>query len=114
MSTLCNPSFQRRLISQINAINRYACLVAEPRNGSRKELAGVVDVTVLSEDSVLQHLLGAKEYIYVSGIAVLNKFRFKTLARTLDTTKKARTTCSNETHYRLQEAEGGDCIAESL
>lgn len=65
---------------QMNVINRYACLVAEPRNEvqeSRKELAGVVDATVLREDSVLQHLLGAKEYLYVSGIAVLNKFRFR-------------------------------------
>ncbi|KAH6834118.1 Acyl-CoA N-acyltransferases superfamily protein [Perilla frutescens var. hirtella] len=65
---------------------RYACLVAEPRNDlqeSKKELAGVVDVTVLREDSVLQHLLGEEEYLYVSGIAVLNKFRRQKVATTL-------------------------------
>ena len=64
--------------------NRYACLVAESRDefqDSKKELAGVVDVTVLREDSVLKHLLGAKEYIYVSGIAVLNRFRFESHQR---------------------------------
>ncbi|XP_047979674.1 uncharacterized protein LOC125221577 isoform X2 [Salvia hispanica] len=66
--------------------DRYACLVAEPRDefqDSKKELAGVVDVTVLREDSVLKHLLGAKEYIYVSGIAVLNRFRRQKVATTL-------------------------------
>lgn len=55
-------------------------MVAEPRDelhGSKKKLVGVVDVTVLREDSVLEHLLGANEYIYVSGIAVLNKFRYE-------------------------------------
>ncbi|KAK6116673.1 hypothetical protein DH2020_049555 [Rehmannia glutinosa] len=66
--------------------DRYACLVAEPRSDdqeSNKELAGVVDVTVLREDSVLEHLPGAEEYLYVSGIAVLNKFRRQKVATTL-------------------------------
>lgn len=45
-------------------------------NEGEKELVGVVDVTVDRDYSVLQHLPGAKEYLYVSGIAVLNKFRF--------------------------------------
>lgn len=55
-------------------INRYACLVAEPKTDTfdttTREVVGVVDVTVLREDSVLQHLPGAEEYLYVSGIAV--------------------------------------------
>ncbi|KAK4413318.1 hypothetical protein Salat_2744400 [Sesamum alatum] len=66
--------------------DRYACLVAEPRTDpqeSQKEVVGVVDVTVLREDSVLQHLPGAEEYLYVSGIAVLNKFRRQKVATTL-------------------------------
>ncbi|CAA2998840.1 Peptide alpha-N-acetyltransferase [Olea europaea subsp. europaea] len=63
-----------------SASDRYACLVAEPltdTGNSQKELVGVVDVTVQREESVLQHLPGAEEYLYVSGIAVLNKFRQK-------------------------------------
>lgn len=66
--------------------DRYACLVAEPRDDcqlSRKEPVGVVDVTVQREDSVLEHLPGADEYLYVSGIAVLNKFRRQKVASTL-------------------------------
>lgn len=53
-------------------INRYACLVAEPKTNTfdtTREVVGVVDVTVLRDDSVLQHLPGAEEYLYVSGIA---------------------------------------------
>ncbi|KAG8378421.1 hypothetical protein BUALT_Bualt08G0135600 [Buddleja alternifolia] len=66
--------------------DRYACLVAEPKTDqqeSDQELAGVVDITVLREDSVLQHLPGAEEYLYVSGIAVLNKFRRQKVATAL-------------------------------
>ncbi|KAL0314175.1 UNVERIFIED_CONTAM: hypothetical protein Sangu_2261900 [Sesamum angustifolium] len=66
--------------------DRYACLVAEPRTDtqeSQKEVVGVVDVTILREDSVLQHLPGAEEYLYVSGIAVLNKFRRQKVATAL-------------------------------
>ncbi|KAI3464380.1 hypothetical protein Pfo_021043 [Paulownia fortunei] len=66
--------------------DRYACLVAEPTTDpqkSQKELVGVVDVTVLREDAVLQHLPGAEEYLYVSGIAVLNKFRRQKVATAL-------------------------------
>lgn len=40
------------------------------------QLVGVVDVTVLRDNDVLQHLDGAEEYLYVSGIAVSNDFRF--------------------------------------
>lgn len=40
------------------------------------QLVGVVDVTVLRDNDVLQHLEGAEEYLYVSGIAVSNDFRF--------------------------------------
>ncbi|GFP86764.1 hypothetical protein PHJA_000820200 [Phtheirospermum japonicum] len=56
--------------------NRYACLVAEPKSDSQesnKELVGVVDVTVQMEGSVLEHLPGVQEYLYVSGIAVFNR-----------------------------------------
>ncbi|XP_051139143.1 uncharacterized protein LOC127256950 [Andrographis paniculata] len=66
--------------------DRYACLVAEPRNapqGSEKELIGVVDVTVQREDSVLHHLPGAEEYLYVSGISVSTKYRRQKAATTL-------------------------------
>lgn len=62
---------------------RYACLVAEsasnaPEQGSK--IAGVVDVTVLRDEAVLQHLpAGVNEYLYVSGIAVLSNFRFLSL-----------------------------------
>ncbi|KAK3003166.1 hypothetical protein RJ639_019851 [Escallonia herrerae] len=49
--------------------DRYACLLAEPASGSpqepRQELVGVVDVTVLRDEAVLQHLLGVNEYLYV-------------------------------------------------
>lgn len=69
--------------------NRYACLVAEPAMednkviGSTKsqahqnhqQLVGVVDVTVFRDADVLPHLLGAEEYLYISGIAVSNNFR---------------------------------------
>ncbi|KAK3028785.1 hypothetical protein RJ639_039051 [Escallonia herrerae] len=67
--------------------DRYACLVAEPASGSpqepRQELVGVVDVTVLRDEAVLQHLLGVNEYLYVSGIAVLNNFRRQKVASAL-------------------------------
>ncbi|KAI3863380.1 hypothetical protein MKX03_020541, partial [Papaver bracteatum] len=42
---------------------------------SAQGLVGVVDVTVLNNKDVVQHLDGAEEYLYVSGIAVFNKFR---------------------------------------
>ncbi|KAL8482559.1 hypothetical protein ACS0TY_028652 [Phlomoides rotata] len=68
-----------------SVINRYACLVAEQSDNQEveKEVVGVVDVTVDREGSVLQHLPGAKEYLYVSGIAVLNRFRRKKVATAL-------------------------------
>ncbi|CAL5212089.1 unnamed protein product [Lathyrus oleraceus] len=56
--------------------NRYACLVAENDQDSPKQLVGVVDVTVMRDQDVLQHLPDeAQEYLYVSGIAVSNAFR---------------------------------------
>lgn len=43
---------------------------------SRKKLVGVVDVTVLRDTDVKQHLLGAAdEYLYISGLAVSKRFR---------------------------------------
>ncbi|EPS63760.1 hypothetical protein M569_11023, partial [Genlisea aurea] len=54
--------------------DRYACLVAEPVSDPGG-LVGVVDITVLRDYSVLKHLEGLDEYLYVSGIAVLKKFR---------------------------------------
>ncbi|KAL4342111.1 hypothetical protein GQ457_08G024620 [Hibiscus cannabinus] len=53
--------------------NRYACLVAE--SPSDAKLVGVVDVTALRDDDVIQHLHGAQEYLYVSGLAVSKCFR---------------------------------------
>ncbi|CAK8575316.1 unnamed protein product [Lathyrus sativus] len=56
--------------------NRYACLVAENDQDSPKQLVGVVDVTVMRDQDVLQHLPDeAQEYLYVSGIGVSNAFR---------------------------------------
>lgn len=67
--------------------DRYACLVAEPSRDSpgsnMDNLVGVVDVTVLRDVDVLQYLSGAEEYLYVSGIAVLNNFRRKKVATAL-------------------------------
>lgn len=60
--------------------NRYACLVVEASNDTpevEKDIVGVVDATVYRHNDVLQYLPGATEYIYISGIAVLNKFRSK-------------------------------------
>ncbi|KAK8505012.1 hypothetical protein V6N13_140009 [Hibiscus sabdariffa] len=53
--------------------NRYACLVAESPSDSK--LVGVVDVTALRDNDVIQHLHGAQEYLYVSGLAVSKRFR---------------------------------------
>lgn len=69
-----------------SAPNRYACLVAESNTDdlkSRHGLVGVVDVTALRDEAVLRHLSGAKEYLYVSGIAVLNTFRRRKVATAL-------------------------------
>ncbi|OAY75801.1 hypothetical protein ACMD2_01333 [Ananas comosus] len=69
--------------------DRYACLVAESESKSDSQqetaqgLVGVVDVTVQQDRDVLSHLEGAEEYIYVSGIAVLQKFRRKKIATVL-------------------------------
>ncbi|KAI3889835.1 hypothetical protein MKX03_033873, partial [Papaver bracteatum] len=43
----------------------------------------LVDVTVLNNKDVVQHLDGAEEYLYVSGIAVFNKFSRKKVATEL-------------------------------
>lgn len=65
----------------ILTLNRYACLVAEPAadssKSSRQNLVGIVDVTASRDESVMQHLRGAEEYLYVSGIAVSKTFRFQ-------------------------------------
>ncbi|CAK9141343.1 unnamed protein product [Ilex paraguariensis] len=66
--------------------DRYACLVAETAPEvpeSVKELVGVVDITAMRDEAVLQHLPGVDEYLYVSGIAVLNNFRRKKVATAL-------------------------------
>ncbi|KAK1431419.1 hypothetical protein QVD17_07878 [Tagetes erecta] len=66
--------------------DRYACLVAEMTTSDSEEnqqLVGVVDATVFRDASVLQHLSGADEYLYVSGIAVLRSFRRKKVASVL-------------------------------
>ncbi|KAK4352744.1 hypothetical protein RND71_028262 [Anisodus tanguticus] len=66
--------------------DRYACLVAEASSDTpevEQDLVGVVDATVYRDSDVLQHLPGAAEYIYISGIAVLNKFRRQKVATAL-------------------------------
>ncbi|KAI3757166.1 hypothetical protein L6452_04700 [Arctium lappa] len=65
--------------------DRYACLVAETStiDDQKKQLVGVVDVTVFRDESVLKHLSEANEYLYVSGIAVLHDFRRKKVASVL-------------------------------
>ncbi|PON96828.1 FkbH domain containing protein [Trema orientale] len=67
--------------------NRYACLVAEAAteiSNSQQRLVGVVDVTVLRDQNVLNHLPpDAEEYLYVSGIAVLESFRRRKIATVL-------------------------------
>ncbi|XP_026411283.1 uncharacterized protein LOC113306569 isoform X1 [Papaver somniferum] len=70
--------------------DRYACLVAKAADTSldtlslsEQGLVGVVDVTVLNNKDVVQHLDGAEEYLYVSGIAVFNKFRRQKVATAL-------------------------------
>ncbi|KAK6785790.1 hypothetical protein RDI58_014315 [Solanum bulbocastanum] len=66
--------------------DRYACLVAEASTDTpevKQEVVGVVDATVYSDDDVLQYLPGGTEYIYISGIAVLNKFRRQKVATAL-------------------------------
>ncbi|XP_061362861.1 GCN5-related N-acetyltransferase 10, chloroplastic [Gastrolobium bilobum] len=67
--------------------NRYACLVAEPAKNdtdSSEQLVGVIDVTVLRDQNVLQHLPAeAEEYLYISGIAVSKTFRRRKIATAL-------------------------------
>ncbi|GAB2271893.1 hypothetical protein Dimus_006722 [Dionaea muscipula] len=69
--------------------DRYACLVAQPLTGReasvmvQPQLVGVVDVTVQRDEDVLEHLEGAGEYLYVSGIAVSNSFRRQKVATVL-------------------------------
>lgn len=43
--------------------------------GEKEEVVGVVDITVMRDENVLRHLNGDREYVYVSGIAVLPEFR---------------------------------------
>ncbi|KAK4256295.1 hypothetical protein QN277_009180 [Acacia crassicarpa] len=65
--------------------DRYACLVAEAdTNSSSKQIVGVVDVTAMREENVLQHLPPqAPQYLYISGIAVSSNFRRKKVATAL-------------------------------
>ncbi|XP_071732076.1 GCN5-related N-acetyltransferase 10, chloroplastic [Rutidosis leptorrhynchoides] len=66
--------------------DRYACLVAESiasDNEENRQMVGVVDLMVFRDQSVLVHLSGADEYLYVSGIAVLRNFRRKKVASAL-------------------------------
>ncbi|CAI0433895.1 unnamed protein product [Linum tenue] len=62
--------------------DRYACLVAEPAGDdesfskpSPTKFVGVVDATAARDAQVLKHLMGAREYLYISGIAVMSSFR---------------------------------------
>ncbi|WCJ43877.1 Acyl-CoA N-acyltransferases (NAT) superfamily protein [Euphorbia peplus] len=62
--------------------DRYACLVADSST-SESDLVGVVDVTVLRDEDVLQHLTGAEEYLYISGIAVSQTLRRRKIGSVL-------------------------------
>lgn len=48
---------------------------SDANSESKTKLVGVVDVTALRDEAVLQHLQGADEYLYVSGLAVSKRFR---------------------------------------
>lgn len=67
--------------------DRYACLVAELEKNeqdSPKQLVGVIDVTVMRDQDVIQHLPAeAQEYLYISGIAVSKAFRRRKIATAL-------------------------------
>ncbi|XP_009794296.1 GCN5-related N-acetyltransferase 10, chloroplastic-like [Nicotiana tabacum] len=63
--------------------DRYACLVAEPSSDSPQDIVGVVNATVLRDKDVLHYFPGAEEYLYISGIAVLNQFRREKVATAL-------------------------------
>ncbi|XP_024024187.1 uncharacterized protein LOC112092374 [Morus notabilis] len=67
--------------------NRYACLVAVPEteaSNKTQQLVGVVDITALRDENVLKSLPpDAEEYLYISGIAVLENFRRKKIATVL-------------------------------
>ncbi|KAJ3683491.1 hypothetical protein LUZ60_013718 [Juncus effusus] len=68
-----------------SASDRYACLVAESvsESTSSQEIVGVLDVTVQRDKDVLIHIKDSEEYLYISGIAVLKKFRRKKVATVL-------------------------------
>lgn len=55
--------------------------VAEP--AAERKLVGIVDVTALRDKDVLQHLEGADEYLYISGIAVSKSFRRRKIGSAL-------------------------------
>nr|XP_016498294.1 PREDICTED: uncharacterized protein LOC107817038 [Nicotiana tabacum] len=63
--------------------DRYACLVAEHNSDVEQDIVGVVFATVLRDKDVLHYFPGAEEYLYISGIAVLNKFRRQKVATAL-------------------------------
>lgn len=54
-----------------------------PNSQGAPEIVGVADATVQRDEDVLRHLEGAEEYVYVSGIAVLIKFRRQKVATAL-------------------------------
>ncbi|XP_049380886.1 uncharacterized protein LOC125845426 [Solanum stenotomum] len=67
------------------APDRYTCLVAEAASSDEEEqhLVGVIDATVNEDKDILQYLPLATKYIYISGIAVLTKFRRQKVATAL-------------------------------
>ncbi|KAJ6413794.1 hypothetical protein OIU84_006571 [Salix udensis] len=77
--TLLRRDFKPENVKSIFGI--YACLVAEP--AAERKLVGIVDVTALRDEDVLQHLEGADEYLYISGIAVSNNFRRRKIGSAL-------------------------------
>ncbi|XP_025884073.2 GCN5-related N-acetyltransferase 10, chloroplastic-like [Solanum lycopersicum] len=67
------------------APDRYACLVAEAVSSDEEEqhLVGVIDATVKEDKDILHYIPLATKYIYISGVAVLNKFRRQKVATAL-------------------------------
>ncbi|KAH7277630.1 hypothetical protein KP509_39G059900 [Ceratopteris richardii] len=64
---------------------RYACIVAMPgcQQSEDKEIVGVVDAAAMADRHVLKALPGIDEYLYISGMAVVPKYRRQKVATVL-------------------------------
>ncbi|CAM6100350.1 unnamed protein product [Calypogeia fissa] len=68
--------------------DKYSCLLAEgdpSQHNSPKEptIVGAVDITAFADKSIVCHLPGAEEYLYVSGMAVDSSYRRQGVATVL-------------------------------